>query len=422
MDKILADDTIEKAIIGTALLNNTCFIKILHLDPEDFYYDDNRIIFKALLEISKRNLMADVTILYQVLTEQNNENKVKMSLVDIQRMGTVYNFDAHVEKVLDYSRKRKLLAVIEKEKIAIKQNATTIDEVTNELETELQEVNRNRFCESETVDKIVRNISLSGEKYCKTGIAELDEILLGLFGGQLIVIGSRPGIGKSAIVLQIAKNISKSIPIVLFSLEMPKKQIVRRMITTETGINSNKIRAGEISKEDGERIGEAMHNIALNYANLIIVDNENKFWNIANNIKRFYYTHKVGAVIIDYLQLCQMKSQEKRYLQLGEMTSTLKSLSVKLGIPIVILSQLSRTSENNTPQLSDLRESGNIEQDADVVIFLHRKDYKENKTELIVAKNRDSEVGYRKVHFNFQRVRFESYEDELYNVTKEDLL
>lgn len=421
-NKILADDIIEKSVLGTALINKTCFIKLLHLDEDDFYFQENKTIFKGLVEITKRNLEPCVVMLYQVLGELGLGKNIDTPMTDILKMGTIYNFDAQVDKIIDFSRKRKLLQVLEKGKESINSRGTTMDEVTSVVESGLQEVNKNRFCEASTVGQIVRDLTGMGiERYCPTGISELDDLLLGLFGGQLIVIGSRPGIGKSAIVLQIAKKIALEKKVLLFSLEMPKTQIVRRMLTTETGVNANKMRAGNLNESEGCSIGKAMSDISRKYENLIIVDSENKFWNIANNIKRFYYSAGIGMVIIDYLQLCQLRSQEKRYQQLGEMTATLKALSVSLNIPIVILSQLSRTSENNVPQLSDLRESGNIEQDADVVVFLHRKDHKEGKTELIVAKNRDGSVGYKKVHFNFSRVRFESYEDELYNVTKEDL-
>jgi replicative DNA helicase len=412
-NKILADDYIEKALLATAISNRACFWKIIHLDENDFYFEDNRNIFIGLKEISKRHMEPCAVMLYQVLSEMGvDSSKTKITMTELLKLGSIYNFESQIEKVIDYSRKRKLKTVLQYAKEAIDIDGRTTDEVTAYIDSEIQDVNKNRFCNENTIDEILRDINIEGEKYCPTGIDELDDLLLGLFGGQLVVIGSRPGIGKSAIVLQIAKKISQSIPVLLFSLEMPKTQIIRRMITTETGVNANKMRAGALNNIDKEEIGKAMISIMKKYENLVVVDSENKFWNIANNIKRLYYSKNIGAVIIDYLQLCQIKSQEKRYQQLGEMTSTLKNLSVKLKIPIIILSQLSRTSENSIPQLSDLRESGNIEQDADVVIFLHRRDNKTGKTELIVAKNRDGSVGYRKLYFNFSRVQFESYMEE----------
>jgi replicative DNA helicase len=339
----------------------------------------------------------------------------------MMKVGPVYNFEAHLDKIIDFSRKRKMLKLLEVGKNSVHHAGTSIDDVVTNIENGMMEVNKNQFCEAASIKEISESINLDGEKYLKTGLPELDDILLGLFGGQLIVIGSRPGIGKSAIVLQIAKYMSLDEKILLFSLEMPKAQILRRMITTETGISANRIRSGQTSQEEKTQIKDCMNYLSHKYENLIIVDSENKFWNIANNIRRFYYSSGIKAVIIDYLQLCQIKSKEQRYLQLGEMTSTLKNLSVRFDIPIIILSQLSRASQDEIPKLSDLRESGNIEQDTDVVIFLHRKDTKENKTDIIVAKDRDGDLGYKKIFFNFSRVRFETYEDELYDVTTETI-
>jgi replicative DNA helicase len=325
-----------------------------------------------------------------------------------------YNFDWMFEKVLDLSKKRKLAALGTKIVDAASTHGTTTDELVERIDRAVSEINRDRSAKAVSVSEVAAGGEsgfVEAEKYLTTGFHDLDQILLGLFGGQLIIIGARPGVGKSAFALQMAEHVAREGRVLFFSLEMPKKQIIRRMITRRTGIPANAMRSGNISGDQRREVQATLREIEKDYKNLIVIDNTTDFYTIVNTAKKQYDQHGLACIMIDYLQLCRIKSAEKRYLQLGEMMATLKAMSIKYALPIVVLSQLSRIAENKTPELSELRESGNIEQDADVVIFPHRPNMKEGKVELIIAKNRDGSIGFKKLFFNAPRLTFASMTD-----------
>ena len=418
MAEIIHDADAERAIIATAIQRNTYLSRLLELEPGDFYSSENALLLSIIRDLYNAGETVDIPVIKATLvqrgkTETFDAKKID-ELHDDVMYAVTYNFDWMFDKVLDLSKKRKLAALGTKIVDAASTHGTTTDELVERIDRAVSEINRDRSAKAVSVSEVAAGGDsgfVEAEKYLTTGFPDLDQILLGLFGGQLIVIGARPGVGKSAFALQIAENIAREGRVLFFSLEMPKKQIIRRMITRRTGIPANAMRSGNISGDQRREVQATLREIEKDYKNLIVIDNTTDFYTIVNTAKKQYDQYGLSCIMIDYLQLCRMKSAEKRYLQLGEMTATLKEMSIKYGLPIVVLSQLGRIAENKTPELSELRESGNIEQDADVVIFPHRPNMKEGKVELIIAKNRDGSIGFKKLFFNAPRLTFASMTD-----------
>ena len=418
MADIIHDTAAERAIIATAIQRNTYLSRLLELEQSDFYSPENALLLSIMRDLYNAGETVDIPVIKATLVQRGKTevfDSLKIDeLHDDVMYAVTYNFDWMFERVLDLSKKRKLAALGTKIVDAASTHGTTTDELVERIDRAVSEINRDRSAKAVSVSEVAAGGDagfVEAEKYLTTGFPDLDQILLGLFGGQLIIIGARPGVGKSAFALQMAEHIAREGRVLFFSLEMPKKQIIRRMITRRTGIPANAMRSGNISGDQRREVQATLREIEKDYKNLIVIDNATDFYTIVNTAKKQYDQYGLACIMIDYLQLCRMKSQEKRYLQLGEMTATLKAMSIKYGLPIVVLSQLSRIAENKTPELSELRESGNIEQDADVVIFPHRPNMKEGKVELIIAKNRDGSIGFKKLFFNAPRLTFASMTD-----------
>lgn len=418
MAEIIHDADAERAIIATAIQRNTYMSRLLELEPTDFYSPENALLLSIMRDLYNAGETVDIPVIKATLVQRGKtetfDTKKIDELHDDVMYAVTYNFDWMFDKVLDLSKKRKLAALGTKIVDAASTHGTTTDELVERIDRAVSEINRDRSAKAVSVSDVAAGGDsgfVEAEKYLTTGFPDLDQILLGLFGGQLIIIGARPGVGKSAFALQMAEHIAREGRVLFFSLEMPKKQIIRRMITRRTGIPANAMRSGNISGDQRREVQATLREIEKDYKNLIVIDNATDFYTIVNTAKKQYDQYGLSCIMIDYLQLCRMKSAEKRYLQLGEMTATLKAMSIKYGLPIVVLSQLGRIAENKTPELSELRESGNIEQDADVVIFPHRPNMKEGKVELIIAKNRDGSIGFKKLFFNAPRLTFASMTD-----------
>jgi replicative DNA helicase len=418
MADIIHDADAERAVIATAIQRNTYLSRLMELEPNDFYSPENALLLTVMRDLHNAGQAVDIPVIKASLVQRGKTESfdaVKIDeLHDDVMYAVTYNFDWMFDRVLDLSKKRKLSLLGTKIIDAAAAHSTTTDELVERIDRAVSEINRDRSAKAVSVSEVAGAGEagfVEAEKYLTTGLPDLDSVLLGLFGGQLIIIGARPGVGKSAVALQMAEHIARTGRVLFFSLEMPRKQIIRRMITRRTGIPANAMRSGTISGGQRTEVKTVLKEIERDYKELIVIDNATEFYTIANTIKKQHDQFGLACVMIDYLQLCRMKSQDKRYLQLGEMTATLKAMSIKYSIPIVVLSQLNRIAENKTPELSELRESGNIEQDADVVIFPHRPNMKEGKVELIIAKNRDGSIGFKKLFFNAPRLTFASMTD-----------
>jgi replicative DNA helicase len=255
-----------------------------------------------------------------------------------------------------------------------------------------------------------------------TGLRDLDNILAGLQRSDLIIIAARPSMGKTALTLNLAHNIATKSeqPVLLFSLEMSKEQLVDRMLSMESGVEAWNIRTGNLSDADFEKIGQAMG--TLSEAPIYIDDTPSiTVSDLRTKARREQHQRQLGAIMVDYLQLmsggARFGSTENRVQEISEISRGLKAIARELNVPVVALSQLSRSVESRSPQipqLSDLRESGSIEQDADVVAFIYREDYynpetdRKNITDLFIKKHRNGPVGQVELYFDKDRQRFRS--------------
>jgi replicative DNA helicase len=249
-----------------------------------------------------------------------------------------------------------------------------------------------------------------------TGFRELDNLLAGLQPSDLIVLAARPSMGKSSLAINIAQNvaINEGIPVAIFSLEMSKEQLVDRLLCSEANVDSWKLRNANLSDSDFQRIGEAM--AKLSEAPLYFDDSAMiNVMEMRTKARRLQAENGLGLIIIDYLQLMQGNGSSNRVEEVSDISRSLKGLARELGVPVIALSQLSRAVENRPsriPQLADLRESGSIEQDADVVMFIYRDDYyekdseKKNIADILIRKHRNGPVGQIELFFKPEQMLF----------------
>ena len=268
---------------------------------------------------------------------------------------------------------------------------------------------------------VENSLNQSGITGLPTGFDELNRRTGGFHGGELILIAGRPGMGKSSFAVNIAEHVSitDKKTVAIFNLEMPKEQIVNRIICSQALVNSNKIRTGDITGEDWEKIGAIVNRVAT--APMYIDDTASiTVSEIRAKCRRLKQTKNLELIVIDYLQLMQSSGRtESRQNEIAEISRSLKILAKELNIPVIALSQLSRAAESRSdkrPMLSDLRESGAIEQDADMVMFLYRDEYynpdteDKNLAECIVAKNRSGETGMFKLGWKGEYTKFSNVE------------
>lgn len=429
----------ERSVLGALMLDKDAIIKVANLIRlGDFYKDDHNSIYESMIELYEQREPIDVLSLSNRLEEKGQLDKIGgssylASLVNavpsssnivhyakvVQKKSTLrklivaaseiselgYKEEEDVEKVLD-TAEQKLFAVSQK---YIKQDFVPIKSI---LESAF-----NRIDELHKGDHKLRGIP--------TGFFDLDNILAGFQKSDLVILAARPSIGKTTLALDFARQIAfkEKIPVGIFSLEMSSDQLIDRMLAAQSGVDLWRLRTGRLKTGDGDddfqRIGEAMG--VLSEAPIFIDDaGSANVMEMRTMARRLQSEHNVGIIIVDYLQLMEGRSGgDNRVNEISEISRALKQLARELNIPIIALSQLSRAVESRSPQipkLSDLRESGSIEQDADVVMFLYREDREKpdtpnkNIVEVHIAKHRNGPIGRMSLYFNENSTTFKSLE------------
>lgn len=429
----------ERSVLGALMLDKDAIINVANLIRQgDFYKDDHNMIFEAMIELYEKNEPIDVLSLSNRLEEKGQIEKIGgssylTSLVNtvpssanivhyakvVQKKSTLrklivaaseilelgYKEDEDVEKVLDKAE-QKLFQVSQK---YLKQDFVPIRSI---LESAF-----NRIDELHKGDHKLRGIP--------TGFSDLDNILAGFQKSDLVILAARPSIGKTTLALDFARQIAikEKVSVGIFSLEMSSDQLVDRMLAAESGVDLWRLRTGRLKSGEGDddfqRIGEAMG--VLSEAPIYIDDaGSANVMEMRTMARRLQSEHNVGVIIVDYLQLMEGRSGgDNRVNEISEISRALKQLARELNIPVIALSQLSRAVESRSPQipkLSDLRESGSIEQDADVVMFLYREDREKpdtpnkNIVEVHIAKHRNGPIGKLSLYFNENSTTFKSLE------------
>ena len=410
----------EQAVIGSMLTDRDAVISAIEvLKEEDFYREDNKTIYEAILNLYNRSEPIDIITLKAELTSMGMFDKIGglEYIVGLpEKVPTTANVEKYISIVKEKSELRRLIKAANE---IIEQGydpTENIDDIMNSAEKKIFNIMQDKDQKSYSpikdvlIDAFTELEQLYNQKQhitgVPTGFIDLDYKTAGLHNSDLILIAARPAMGKSAFALNIATNaaLKAKVPAVLFSLEMSKEQMVNRILCSEAMVDSNKVRTGKIDDDDWIKLADTMGD--LSEAPIYIDDTPGISINeIRAKCRKLKLEKNIGLEVIDYLQLVQgssKRAQGSREQEISEISRSLKILAKEINVPVIALSQLSRAPEqrpDHRPMLSDLRESGAIEQDADIVMFLYRDDYynedSEDKglAEVIVAKHRAGSTG-----------------------------
>ena len=410
----------EQAVIGSMLTDRDAVISAIEvLKEEDFYREDNKTIYEAILNLYNRSEPIDIITLKAELTSMGMFDKIGglEYIVGLpEKVPTTANVEKYISIVKEKSELRRLIKAANE---IIEQGydpTENIDDIMNNAEKKIFNIMQDKDQKSYSpikdvlIDAFTELEQLYNQKQhitgVPTGFIDLDYKTAGLHNSDLILIAARPAMGKSAFALNIATNaaLKAKVPAVLFSLEMSKEQMVNRILCSEAMVDSNKVRTGKIDDDDWIKLADTMGD--LSEAPIYIDDTPGISINeIRAKCRKLKLEKNIGLVVIDYLQLVKgssKRAQGSREQEISEISRSLKILAKEINVPVIALSQLSRAPEqrpDHRPMLSDLRESGAIEQDADIVMFLYRDDYynedSEDKglAEVIVAKHRAGSTG-----------------------------
>ncbi len=424
----------EASCLASILLSKEALLKVLEiLQPEDFYLDVHRTVYAAVHELEKKGMPIDLITVKQRLIDIREFEKIggDSALVKLyQTVSTSANAEFYANRVKEFSLRRKLIEVsseiIEKSYDTSRETQTLLDEVEREI---FKVTQRRITSELVGIAEVLREtLETIGYMYetrkpvtgLSSGFIDLDTMLTGFHESELIIVAARPSMGKTALALNIVNHVGlkEKQPVLFFSLEMPATQLATRMLCIEAMIDSQKVRTGNISAEELKKLVQAAGR--LEKAPIYIDDTPGlNIFDLRARARRIAQREKVGMVIVDYLQLIASSGRVDRHQQIAEISNALKQLARELDVPVIALSQLSRAVESRTdqiPQLSDLRESGAIEQDADVVAFIYREERVKKDTErkgiadIIVAKQRNGPIGNVELRFWEKYTKFGSLE------------
>lgn len=409
----------EQAVIGSMLTDKDAVASCIEvLKEEDFYREDNRAIYLAILNLYNRAEPIDIITVKAELESMGKFEQVGglEYLAELpEKVPTTANAMKYIKIVEEKSMLRRLIKTAN-EIIELGYDPTEdVEDVMENAEKKIFNImqDKNQKGYTPIKDVLVDSFTQLEELYNRkqhitgvpTGFSELDYKTAGLHGSELILIAARPAMGKSAFALNIATNaaLRANVPVAIFSLEMSKEQMVNRILCSEAMVDSNKVRTGKLEEEDWAKLAGAIG--PLSDSQIYIDDTPGiSVMEIRAKCRKLKLEKNIGLVVIDYLQLVQASNKRNgsREQEISEISRSLKILAKELDVPVVALSQLSRAVEqrpDHRPMLSDLRESGAIEQDADIVMFLYRDDYyneeseKKDIAEVIIAKHRGGSTG-----------------------------
>ncbi len=428
----------EQAVLGGILMNNDALNQVLDiLRPEDFYKEGHSLIFEAMAGLYDQGEPIDLITLTESLKarellEKAGGQDYLISLVDA--VSTSAGLAYHAEIIKDLSIRRKLIASCSSISEQCFRRGEETEELLEKAEQSIYDIAEERVKEGfqsmkEVVTDSFRRLETvsAADGYVTgipTGFTEFDKITAGLQPSDLIVIAGRPSMGKTALALNIGYNAAEKTgkAVAVFSLEMSKLQLGIRLLGFDTGIDATRLRTGFLRDTDWERLTHSANRLA---ELPIFIDDSSSITVLEMKAKcrRLKRRQDLALVIVDYLQLIQgRRTAESRQLEISEISRALKAMAKDLNVPVLALSQLNRKVEDRPdkkPRLADLRESGAIEQDADVIIFIYRDEVyhpanedNRNVAEIIVAKQRNGPTGYFKLTFQKEITRFRNFVEE----------
>ncbi|MDI3316832.1 MAG: replicative DNA helicase [Bacillota bacterium] len=404
----------EQQVLGALLLDHDALVRIaVVLTPQDFYKEAHRLIYEAMLSLFDRGQPVDVITLTDELGRKGQLERVGgvpylASLAS--SVATAANVDYHARIVQEKSMLRQLLTAVSEISASVFHSGEEVETLLDQAENRIFQVSQRRQSRSyeplrdvliKTFEEIEQLYTHRGEVIgVPSGFPDLDRLTSGWHPSELIIVAARPSQGKTALSLNMAATaaVRHKVPVAIFSLEMSKEQLAQRLLCAEAQVPSVRLRTGTLNDDDWPKLSRALGR--LSEAPIYIDDTPNiSVLELRAKARRLKAERNIGMVVVDYLQLMRAQGRaESRQQEISEISRSLKSLARELSVPVVALSQLSRAVEqrqDRRPQLSDLRESGAIEQDADVVTFIYQNPEMEssNVVELILAKQRNGPVG-----------------------------
>lgn len=426
----------EASLLGAILIDTEAIVKIADLViPDDFYEERHKRIYEAVLQLYEKHSPVDILTLSDQLRSTGFIEMVGGAayLTELTNfVPTAAHAEQYAEIITQKSLRRRLIKASQDIVTLGFDEARNLQELIEDAERRMFEVSQKHIKQdiasietilSESFDRLDELHKDKGKiRGVPTGFRDLDNILAGLQKSDLFILAARPSMGKTAFALNLAHSVAvkASQPVLLFSLEMSKEQLVDRMLSMESGVDAWALRTGNLTDNDFEKIGQAMG--ALSEAKIYIDDTPSiTVSELRTKARREAHQHELGLIIVDYLQLmsggAKFGGDGNRVQEISEISRGLKGIARELNVPLIALSQLSRSVESRhpqIPQLSDLRESGSIEQDADVVAFLYREDYynpeteRKSVTDLFIKKHRNGPVGGVELYFDKEKQRFRS--------------
>ena len=415
----------ERSVLGAILIDKDAIINCAELLKPEFFYDQQHAgIYEAIQALYEKRQPIDVVTLSDQLKRNKKLTSVggASTLVELSNgVSTAANVAHYAKIVKDMAIKREIISMsAELATLAFDESKETVD-VVNSAEQRIFELSQNSTTQAfipikqtladsfERLDELQRN---SGElRGIPTGFADLDTVLAGFQKSNLIILAARPGIGKTAFSLNMAQYAAVVMKkkIGFFSLEMSKEELVDRLLVGQADIDAWKLKTGRLEQQDFLKLSDAMGVLAD--AEIFIDDTPGaSIFEMRTKARRLMAEHSIDMLVVDYLQLATGRTKDNRVQEVAEISQGLKNIARELRIPVLALSQLSRAIENRaerSPQLSDLRESGSIEQDADVVMFLYRKDDDiRESVNLKIAKHRNGGLADIDLYFKGDRVKF----------------
>ena len=423
----------EQAVLGSVLVDPNCLNSVMiTIKPDSFYLPEHRAIYSAILSLDAEGSVVDPLLVLERLKQDASYDDAsgKEYLLQLARnLPSASNVESYCRIVTENYRKRSLILAARDIIESAAGEGDDADTILDKAEQSIYGIRQGKVSSGpvrigeiitgEVYDSLQKLASPDKEQYMgiPTGFTDLDKMIVGLNKSDLVLVGARPAMGKTSFILNVARNVAvkSKKKVVFFSLEMSNEQIAKRVFSTEARVNSKKMRNGEITANEWQRLAQAA--TSLNDCELYFDDSA--VTSVSEMKAKIRRLKNVDCVFIDYLQLMTGESNRRsdsRTTEVSAITRSLKIMAKELNIPVVVCSQLSRATEvrgqKHKPQLADLRESGSIEQDADIVLMLYREDYYDNnepvdaenvevnEAEVLIRKNRHGDVGEVKLNWD----------------------
>ena len=436
---------VEEAVLGALLIEPNCVDEAMdELSPSCFYSEKHRMIFEAMSSLNNEHVAIDLLSVSQKLKSQGNLEAVGGTIVLAQlsqKIGAAAHIEYYIRILKQKCIQRELITASYDILKTSYDESVNVDDLIDTAQTKLfAAIQNNVKKDVQEIGKVINDAledlqkrqDSDGYSGVPSGFPSLDKITLGWQASDLIILAARPSVGKTAFVVNVARNaaVDFNMPVAIFSLEMPAKQLANRMMVSETKLSADKIKGGvKLQDWEWQQLDIQLRQLAK--APIYIDDTPSlPVMEFRSKVKKLVKQKGVRLVVVDYLQLMQGPAELRgmREQEVAAISRTLKATAKEMNVPIIALSQLSRQSENRQgsnrrPQLSDLRESGSIEQDADMVIFIHRYDYQGlsdnpddiGRTQIIIAKHRNGSIADIDMRFRADEVRFVDEQESLVN-------